>query len=199
MFYFVCLTAMAQKQVIKTVVEPAITLVQIDVRNCFEVVLETVDEPEIQVVALIEGEYSKELQLQVYEDGKTLMIGAGFSASFINPNDKLSAHKVVSIALHIKVPRWKNVAVFGTNTRVIASGAYSDLNIVLSDGLCELRQVSKVVAVKTQSGNIMVATKGGKINARSKYGEIVKDLIPIGEDRYSLSTVTGNIDVRKLE
>lgn len=191
--------AISQKQVKKTILDPSITLVQLDVSNCFELVLETRDTSEIQVAAQIEGEYSKDLELSVHENGNTLLIGAGFSSDFINPNDKLSAHKVVSIALHVVVPKWKNVAVFGTYTRVLASGDYSNLNIVLSDGLCELQQVAKMVNVKTQNGNIILATKSGKINAYSKYGEITTGEPPAGDNEYILSTVTGNITLRKLE
>ena len=188
---------MSQIHVEKTFLDPSITLVQIDVKNCFEVVLETADIPEIQVKAIIEGEYSKDLEITIHEEGSTLMIGAGFRSDFINPNDKLSAHKVVSIALHIVLPYEKNVAVFGTNSRVLVTGEYSDLNIVLSDGLCELQKVSTVVQVKTQSGDILVSTKSGEVKAHSKYGNLISDRIPKGDNRFTLSTVTGNIEITK--
>ncbi len=197
--FFTSVSTVSQIQVEKTILDPSITLVQIDVTNCFEVVLETADVPEIQVAAQIEGEYSKDLELTVYEEGSTLMIGTGFRSNFINPNDKLSAHKVVSIALHIILPNGKNVAIFGTNSSVFASGDYSDLNIVLSDGLCELQKVSAVVQVKTQSGDILLSTKSGEVKAHSKYGNVISDRIPKGDNQFILSTVTGNIEISKLK
>ena len=197
--FFTSVSTVSQIQLEKTILDPSITLVQIDVTNCFEVVLETADVPEIQVAAQIEGEYSKDLELTVYEEGSTLMIGTGFRSNFINPNDKLSAHKVVSIALHIILPNGKNVAIFGTNSSVFASGDYSDLNIVLSDGLCELQKVSTVVQVKTQSGDILLSTKSGEVKAHSKYGNVISDRIPKGDNQFILSTVTGNIEISKLK
>ncbi len=189
----------AQKQLTKTVLEPSITLVHIDASNCFEVHLETGNTEHIQVEAQLEGEYSKDLNLEVYEKGSTLMIGAGFKSSFVNPNDKLSAHKVISIALRVRLPKWKNVQIFGTNSRIIATGDYSNLKIILADGSCELRQVSQNTNVKTHSGNILLEAKSGKIDAYSKYGTINKKTIPNGDDQYSLSSVTGNIQLNKTE
>lgn len=199
MLLFISVSALAQKQVKKTILDPAITLVQIDVSNCFELVMETRDIPEIRVEAQIEGEYREDLELRVYEVANTLMIGAGFNANYINPNDKLSAHKVVSIALHVVVPKWKNINVFGTSARVLASGDYSNLTIVLSNGICELHSVAGEVNVKTQSGTILLATDYGNIDAFSKYGKISGDKVPIGDKEYTLYTVTGNIELRKLE
>lgn len=199
LLFFISFSGLSQKQVEKTILDPSITLIQIDAENCFEVVLETTDTAEIQIAAQMEGEYSKDLELTMHEDGTTLILGAGFRSDFINPNDKLSAHKVVSIGLHIVVPKWKNVEIFGTNSRVLASGVYSNLDIVLSDGLCKLHDISKLVKVKTQSGNIFVSTKSGEIKAHSKYGKITRERVPIGDNQYILSTVTGNIEVSKLE
>lgn len=190
---------MAQKQVKKTILDPAVQSVQIDVSNCFELVLETWEMPEIKVEAQIEGEYLEDLELRVQEAGNTLMIGAGFNASFINPNDKLSAHKVVSIALRVVVPKRNHINVFGTGARVLVSGDYSNLSIALSNGICELHSVAGEVNVKTQSGTILLAAKRGRINAFSKYGKISGEEFPSGENAYTLSTVTGNIELRKLE
>lgn len=189
----------AQIQIEKTILEPSITLVQIDVKNCFELILETADVPEIKVNAIIEGEYSKDLEITIHEEGSTLMIGTGFRSDFINPNDKLSAHKVVSIALHIILPIEKNAAIFGTNSRVLVTGDYTDLNIVLADGVCELQKVSSVVQVKTQSGDILVSTKSGEVKAYSKYGTVISDRIPKGNNQFTLSTITGNIEISKLK
>lgn len=100
------------------------------------------------------------------------MISADFQPLFINPNDKLSAHKVVSIALEISVPEYKNVDVFGTNTNLYAKGIYEDLNITLSDGRCNLENVSESVEVTTQKGDILLAAPSGNITAESVYGKV---------------------------
>lgn len=193
------ISGLAQKQLERTIDARSVSLLQIDAANCFEVKIETGDTDVIVVTARLEGEYTKDLDLKVYENGRTLAINAGFKDTFINPNDKLSAHKVVSIALHVFLPKWKNVQLYGTNARVVAQGDYEDMNIVLADGICELDQVGRNVRVRTQSGNITMKAKSGSIAASSKYGLVNKMVLPKGTNRYNLSTVTGNIELKKPE
>jgi hypothetical protein len=199
MICFVGVSCLAQKQLERKINASAISLLQIDAANIFEVRLQTGNTDEIVVTAQLEGEYTKDLALGVYENGGTLAVNAGFRETFITPNDKLSAHKVVSIALHVFLPSWKKVQVYGTNARVIAQGEYTDLNIVLADGNCELMEVSQNISVRTQSGNITVKAKEGRIVASSKYGRVGKFILPTGSNHYDLSTVTGDIELRKPE
>ena len=77
--------------------------------NCFKVEFHTGDGNEINIEAEIEGEYSQDLDLKVNTNGTTVLIEAGFAPSFENPNDKLSAHKVVSILLKITIPYFKKL------------------------------------------------------------------------------------------
>lgn len=177
----------------------SVNLIQVNAENCYEVILETVEGKAVEVDAQMDGEYSEDLHMNVSEEGNTLVLGAGFQPSFINPNDKLSAHKVVSIALKIKVPSYKDVEVYGNSARVIAFGDYSNLDITLSDGTCELHQVSQEVNVRTQSGNILVYADSANILAETKYGSYSKNSIPNGDDQYRLNSVTGNIVLNKTE
>ena len=190
---------LAQKQLERKINASAISLLQIDATNIFEVKLQTSTTDEVVITAQLEGEYTKDLTLEVFENGGTLAVNAGFRETFITPNDKLSAHKVVSIALHVLLPRWKKVQVYGTNTRVVAEGEYTDLNIVLADGSCELIEVSQNVTVRTQSGTIIVKAKEGRIVASSKYGNLENFNLPTGTNHYDLSTVTGDIELKKPE
>ncbi len=188
-----------QKVVHKSILHPDISLISINANNCFEVVMETVDENEMVVEAKIDGEYNKDLLLQIKEEGRTLLVGAAFRPSFLNPNDKLSAHKVVSIALYIKIPRYKRVALRGTSCNVTASGDYQNLEVGLNDGRCLLDHVSESVSVVTQSGDIFVLGDSAEISATSKYGKVGENRIPMGSTHYELNTVTGDIYLTKTE
>jgi len=179
--------------------DASITAIQIDANSCFQVLLRTVGSDEISIEAQMDGEYSNDLDLTLAEQGNTLLISAGFRPEFKNHNDKLSAHKVVSIALNISIPEWKNVTLFGTNTRVIVDGNYTKLHISLADGSCELNNIAKITTVKTQSGNIIVHEKAAQIRAESKYGSVSNNPIPKGLNEYQLNTVTGNIRLNKTE
>ena len=189
----------AQKRVEKSVLDSDISNIRIDANSCFQVVLSTVTSQEIRVEAQMDGEYSPDLELTLVEQGNTLVVNAGFHPEFKKPNDKLSAHKVVSISLDIAIPEYKNVTLYGTNTRVVADGNYKKLGITLSDGSCKLKNITEVVEVKTHSGDIIIYENAAVVTAESKYGKVSDNPIPSGHHQYELNTVTGNIKLHKTE
>ncbi|MGP1991973.1 hypothetical protein D9V96_008815 [Zobellia laminariae] len=197
--FFVFNLLAAQKVVKKTLINDAVTAINIDVNSCYKLVLETSESHEMSVEAVIDGEYKKDLLLSIKEEGTSIMISSGFQPNFKNPNDKLSAHKVISISLKIMLPRHKYVTVFGRSCNVIAEGDYNGLDVSLNDGNCELFNVSEIVKVHTQSGGIWVHALNADIDAISKYGKITKEDIPKGGAKYTLTSVTGNIRINKTE
>ncbi|MGB2760726.1 MAG: hypothetical protein WBC58_12275 [Maribacter stanieri] len=194
-----CLGLNAQKKIYNKILADHIGLIQIDATNCYVVEVHTSLGNEISVEAEIEGEYSQDLGLEVATNGNTLIIETGFTPSFENPNDKLSAHKVISILLRLNMPVHKKLEIFGTNSRVVIDGVYKELNVSLSDGTCLLNNVDADATVKSQSGNIKVVSESAQINATSKYGKVSFNSIPYGTSTYKLETVTGNIDLSKTE
>ncbi|MBU2900841.1 hypothetical protein [Maribacter dokdonensis] len=189
----------AQKKVYKSVLDDHIELIQVDATNCFIVEVETSNDNQITVQTEIEGEYSQYLEIEVFTNGNTLLIDTGFTPNFKNPNDKLSAHKVISIAIKIIMPIQKKLEVFGTNARVVVEGTYKEVNISLSDGACFLNNVLGSTKVKTQSGNISVVAKAADITTVSKYGDVSRNPIPFGTSSFLLETITGNILLSKTE
>ncbi len=196
---FFAWTGSAQKLIKKSVLDDNVQQIQIDANNCFEVDLSTHKSNNIVIEAQIDGEYSQDLDLKVLENGNTVMVSAGFQANFKHPNDKLSAHKVISIALTIVLPEWKHVLVYGSNTRVIGKGVYENLDISLADGSCNLVDVSQNVSVRTQSGDISVSSTAATVTMNNKYGEVSSNPIPNGRNQFNLNTVTGNIYLNKTE
>lgn len=183
----------------KTIVDSHITFIEIDATNCFDIILETVQGDAMQIEAKIDGEYHNNVLLMVGEEGNTLQVGAGFQPNFVKPNDKLSAHKVVSIALRIRLPQGKSVVLNGTSCNVSAKGTYLNLEVSLNDGQCVLHQISEKVMVRTQSGDILIFSKEAAILAESKYGIVSENHIPKGDTKYVLKTVTGNIHLNRTE
>ena len=130
LLFFCCLNfTQAQKLIRKTLVHPEIEFFQIDSNHCFTVDLQTTGSKEMIVEATLEGEYYKDLLVQITEEGKTIKVSAGFQPNFVNPNDKLSAHKVISIALKISLPEYQKVQLFGSSSQVEVRGRYIDLDI----------------------------------------------------------------------
>lgn len=185
----------AQKVIKKSIVNTNVSSFQIDTANCFELELIASATDELLVEAAIDGEYSEDLIVKINQAGSTYLISAGFRPNFIIPNDKLGAHKVVSIALRISLPAFTKVDVTGTNCDVRARGMYSFLKVVSDDGQCTLNQVGQNTIVKTQSGHINLLGEGGNVIAASKYGKVINEYFPEGENDFSLHSITGNIRV----
>ncbi|MAU17714.1 MAG: hypothetical protein CMH46_19480 [Muricauda sp.] len=198
--FFMLVRVHGQKLIRKAFIDPRTETIQIDAQYCYRIDLKTVlSTEEVQVSASMEGEYAKDLLVSIKERGTTAMISADFQPLFVNPNDKLSAHKVVSIVLEISVPEFKNVEVFGTSTNVYATGKYEHLDITLSDGRCNLDNVSESVEVTTQKGDIMLVAPSGNIDAESAYGNVEKEIIPFGYNHFILKTVEGDIFLTKTK
>ncbi|WP_375325727.1 hypothetical protein [Flagellimonas sp. GZD32] len=183
----------------KAFLDPRTETIQIDAEYCYRIDLKTSKSEEIQVVASMEGEYADDLLISIEESGATAMVSADFQPLFVNPNDKLSAHKVVSIALEIQVPEYKSVQIFGTNSNVYAQGAYQKLSITLADGMCALENVTESVEVTTQKGDITLLAPSGTIDAESNYGQVESNVIPYGNNQFILRTVQGDIYLKKTK
>jgi len=200
LFFFLAIGFLhAQKLVKKSLINPNISFFRIDTNYCFEIEVYTSNTNEIVVEALIDGEYRKDLILKIMEEGSSVIVSTGFQPSFVHPNDKLSAHKVVSIALKINLPELRNVHVYGTSSNVTVTGLFTNLKVVLNDGRCTLNQVAENVNVTTQSGDITLNSTSGEIKAVTKYGKIYRERIPKSNNRFTLSTISGNINLNKID
>ncbi|WP_240751444.1 hypothetical protein [Flagellimonas onchidii] len=173
--------------------------IQIDSEFCYQVNLFTSKTQEVVVEASIEGEYAKDLIIAIEEQGATILISARFQPNFTNPNDKLSAHKVISIALDVELPEYKDVFVYGANSNVDVTGKYKKLKVKLSDGRCSLNNVGETIEVITQKGDIVLTTPSGNIMAKSTYGEVLKEDIPLGDNQFTLNTIEGKIHLKKTK
>lgn len=191
--------ARAQKVSERSYDAAELTKLQIDAEQIFEVELKSTLETVIRTRIFIEGEYQSELTVTAKQDGSTLFLKGVFMPSFENPNDKLSAHKVVSVRVVVLVPADIIVEVAGSATRVTAQGAYEDLYIRTGKGPVFLEQPRGLIRVKTLSGEIIARGAEGVLTATSGYGKVVRNKVPKGNSGLSLETVSGDIYINKQE
>ncbi len=188
---------LCQKIVKKTMLLSHIEGVQIDAERFSEVRLTTIPGAELRLEATMEGEYQRDIGIEITEIGNTLRITGSFPPFFKAPNDKLSAHKVVAVTLMVQLPENQFVGLYGTSTRVVAGGAYRELEIVLNDGQSFLHNPEGIIRVVSQSGDIVLNAGTGVLNASTKYGKVhIQELSP-GRNQYSLQSVRGDIFVRR--
>lgn len=184
-----------QKQVTKTIVNPQITAINIDGNLSYRVVLETAVTKEVSVEARMDGEYEKGLLVNFREEGKTLYLETRFSPEFRFPNDKLGAHKVVSVSLKVTLPEDQQILLTAGSCEVSASGRYRDLKIVFNDGLCDLYHSAENTEVRTGKAPIVAHLHSGVVEAESRYGEVHLDKIPKGDHHLKLYSTEGDISV----
>jgi len=189
----------AQKMVKKSVLNPNVTAVFIDTEDCYKVEVSTTPLKGIVVEAFFDGEYQNAVELGIKEEGRSLNVSAGFQPSFTLPVDKLSAHKVISIALRVMLPEDMKVSLYGTNTNVYVQGRYKELQVTLDDGTCNIQGINGNAHVLTRSGDIHVFSKGATIETKNSFGNTETGNLPKGDDYFKLVTTTGNIYVRKTE
>ncbi|MEJ2584111.1 MAG: hypothetical protein P8Z38_03425 [Robiginitalea sp.] len=185
----------SQKRVTKTLVTRQISSIAIDCNLCYRVVLQTSDANEVSVEAQMDGEYEKGLLVNFREVGNTLFIETRFSPEFRFPNDKLGAHKVVSVSIRVTIPHDKETLLTASSCEVSTSGRYRDLKIVFNDGFCDLHHTAENTEVRTRTAPIVAHLKSGVVEAESRYGAVRLESLPEGDHHLKLYSTRGDISV----
>ncbi len=183
----------AQRTIRKTFLNKHASYIQIDAKLINSLVLNTTNQNEIVLTGEMDGEYAEEILINIEEEGSTLLISTDLNPNFLMPNDKLSAHKVISIDLAIDLPPNLSVSVYGSSAMVDAAGNYRKLDIGLADGHCSLDVIGEEISVQTHSGDINVWAKEGQVDAKSTYGEVTLQNVPSKGCLYRLYTHSGKV------
>lgn len=185
----------AQRLLQKTYLDPAVNAIIISGEQCFQVIVDTSPTQEVIVEADMEGEYQNDVFIQLETLGNTLRIGTDYAPNFENPNDKLSAHKVLSVKLKILLPEYLKVSLVAGDCLVKASGNYRELSVKIAGGGCTLQGRAYRTDIETISGFISAFIQDGQISAQSGYGEVYLGLVSDGPDKYTFKSVRGSIRV----
>lgn len=177
----------------------ALTNVQIDAERIFQVELIGERTETVRTEVFIEGEYQSELTVSSGVVGSTLFLKGVFMPSFVDPNDKLSAHKVVSVRLKVYLPESLETEVSGSATRVLAGGFFDDLTIITAKGPVFLNAASGLISVRTTTGEIIAENIRGALSATSTYGQVYRNEVPRGNATLRLESVSGDIYINKEE
>lgn len=199
-FLLISSVCFSQRAVEKIYTSEGITLIDIDAEHVFQVKLSTHSAKNVEVKTIFNGEYQNEFVNTTKEDGTTLFIGVAQQPLFTNPNDKLSAHKVVSVALEIIVPAYKDVRVLGVYTEISAEGNYTNLETSTASGMLFFNSINAdLVKGKTQSGDILIENSAGNFQAISKYGTVEEGKQVFGNTKFELNSVSGDIYINNIE
>ncbi|UOB19142.1 hypothetical protein [Abyssalbus ytuae] len=191
--------AYPQKKITKTVCAKSIDFVEINATQCFKVEIATHGHPEIKIMVVAGGEYQNDILISAKEEEGSLFLSPGLRPLFTNPNDKLSMHKILSVALTITVPENLAVNILGASTRITAAGKYKVIEVRNVEGDVALKNIAGRVLVNTVSGNIDLTMPSGSVDAYSKFGKVYLAGRYRGTNNYVLNTVKGSIYVNNNE
>jgi hypothetical protein len=194
LFLLPLLTLHAQKRVQKQWNTAAIDTLWIDSDVVFKVQISSATEETIDLITSIEGEYYESVVVHSRILGRTLKVDTGFSPFFSPKNDKLAAHKVLSIEMTLRIPSNLAVVVRSKTASVYVEGNLSFLETILGEGQCDLSQFIGNAQLYSVSGDITVAALpnvGGR--ALSKGGKVQNDLSLEGTYFIEAESVRGSV------
>ncbi|MGO4913474.1 hypothetical protein [Leeuwenhoekiella sp. W20_SRS_FM14] len=167
--------------------------------DVFEIFIKTTDTKNISVRAEVEGETFETIIIDPVVENGLWLIKISRSLGFEAIDDKLAAHKVVSIVLHIELPKDKEVWVNSSLASVQARGNYKYINMNLSGGDCKLFDFCGSGIINTLRGAIEVETRNTRIEALTRNGIQKVATRPNGKYHLKLKSVDGNISVSQSQ
>lgn len=165
----------------------------------FKIKISTKPQKDISINLQVEGENNEQIVLQTKQKHDTLFISSAYQPMFIKPDDKLAAHKQISLELILQIPEDLNLLVRSDIASVFITGLYNQVVAELLNGHFFASKFSGNLQVDTLHGNITVETRAGKFNINSKKGKVQKANLPIGTNQFLLNSINGNISVFKTE
>ena len=189
----------SQKQILNTLDSEAVKGIFIDSDDVFEVFVKATDKPDFSVSAEVEGETFETLKLNTEVKNGLWYIETGRSLGFIKIDDKLAAHKVLSVVLVIEIPQNKEVWVESNLASVQLTGSFSQINLNLYGGSCVLKDFSGSGIVNTLRGNITADVIKTKVAAQSRNGNVSLEQVAADNGLLSLKSVDGDISVSQSE
>ena len=166
----------------------------------FKITIVSSESSNIKMSLHISGEHSENIVVEEKLINGTLFLSTGFNPFFVMENDKLAAHKVMSLQMDIVVPTNISLAIKSKLAFVFTMGAFKNLAISTENGSCFLNDFKGNAQIKTTSGSINVfVRKNVSGQAFSKYGT-VENKLPQGR-QYTVFTesVNGNISMEQTK
>lgn len=200
-FFILCILGelSAQNMNYKEIDATAITEINIEGNEIFQIDIETVSNKYISFESIVDGEYENEFQVVSAIVGNKINLKLEqYSYTFIK-DDKRNAHKIVAAKLILKVPEKLNLNVISDISNVTLKGKFEALDIRLQEGYFKMIGEVNKANVSTINGSIVVRTRNARINANSSNGELELAQFTNPLSTFNLKTVNGNISVSKME
>jgi hypothetical protein len=200
LFLLISSEAWAQKILEKSWDAAGIQAVEIRSDAVFNITIASEATNTILLTTKVEGETYEQVVLEVSKEKELLTIGTGFTPYFNAKNDKLAAHKVLSIEMELTLPKGLSLYVFSKRASVKATGHYNQLNVSLATGTCLLSNFKGNALLLTKEGDIRVtALNSVRGEASSITGTVVNKLSTYGKYTLIAESINGNITLSQTK
>ncbi len=197
--FFISIQLHSQKTIEKEVDAQDISCILIEGNEMFKIKLNTSNTKKIILKTKIEGEYSEDRVVLANIVNDSMIISSAFQPLFVYHDDKLSAHKVISIEMELLVPENRKVYMASNTASAEIDGSYDYLTVELSQGNCNLNIYDSNAIVNTIDGKIELNTNFANVEAFSKTGTVVMEQLTLGSNQISLNSVNGDISIIKTK
>ncbi|SFN92047.1 DUF4097 family beta strand repeat-containing protein [Salegentibacter flavus] len=197
MFY--SLSLFSQKETLEIIDAKSVEGIQIYADEVYSISIETYEGSEIIIATHSEGEYYNRIRLNTEIQDENLILSTQYPEALSGGYDKLSAHKVFSLDLELKIPERLKLYIESNLASVTATGEFEFLELRLNQGFCDLRDFSGNGNVQTIMGNILVETLNTRVKAESRNGNLEMPLARNGDNLLKLTSVNGDIRLRKTK
>ncbi|MEZ4778227.1 MAG: hypothetical protein R2786_02460 [Flavobacteriaceae bacterium] len=201
-FLFFCLyfisNGFSQKVIEKFWKETAFNTIEIISDEVFKIEIIAGNFSEIKLQSKIAGENFESMNMGASEKGEVLTLKPSYRPYFTPQNDKLAAHKVISIEIQLFIPEGITVFITSKLASLEATGKFKELDVNLREGHCTLKEFSGNAMLNTRFGNILVYAKPEVSGVGvSKKGTVLNKLSTNAMYTLKAESVIGNISLLK--
>ncbi len=197
LFLILGLTVNAQRNTQQSIDATSLKTIQINSDEVFLITIHAAKSNVVSIKTHSEGEYFNNIILTSEVDGDILKLASEYPERLAGGFDKLSAHKVFSLEVELTIPENMNVEIRSNIASLTADGNFKRLFADLNQGYCQLSDFDGQALINTYKGNITVVTNSGNIDAHSRHGKVETPGFLAGRNPIKLTSIDGNITVRK--
>jgi len=203
LFFLFLGNVFSQKVIKREFNTSGISIIEITSDVIYHITIRSEKTNSIKIKAQIEGENYENVVLSILKKHNSLQINTPFTPFFEVKNDKLAAHKLISIELELIVPDTLEIKIKSAIASLTTSGSFKEISANLEGGNCQLNNFKGNATLKTKQGFITVyANKEVVGRAVSKKGTVVNELSTKRSNnskyRIEAQSFKGNISVFQI-
>ncbi|WP_405330513.1 hypothetical protein [Leeuwenhoekiella sp. LLG6367-2.1] len=199
LFFLLAGTGFGQKQMQYRIPSEELKGIYIDSDEVFQIRVQASKIQEFKITAEVEGETFESVLVDPKQENDLWRIYIKRSIGFKAFDDKLAAHKVISIVLNIEMPENKELWVRSSLASLWAEGTFKYLNVNLMSGDCNLINYLGDGVINTLRGSIYIETSNAQVEAISRNGNNETENKSDGKYHLKLKSVDGNIRVSQSQ